>query len=170
MPGLNGGRCYGYGRQTECVCQDGFKGKRCELKEATLATNEVIGITMTIIGVAIIIIIGLHQWHKYRTSVVYANMLQPNPNFQIDETRTITEQANELPYVVQFEFNRDRLHLSHELGNGEYGEVWLAQALGIHQLNARDESEGAVKARKDLWAESKKIYYVWIWSHVYHNL
>ena len=42
------------------------------------------------------------------------------------------------------------------LGEGQFGEVWLAQAFGISQLKPQDESGQAMKERQKLQEMSKK--------------
>ena len=74
---------------------------------------------------------------------------------QLDEDRTLTDQLEELPYVMSFEFDRERVRFVKELGSGEFGEVWLAQALEISKLNPRDQSEEAVTARHNLRGAKK---------------
>ena len=63
---------------------------------------------------------------------------------------SLFEQASDLPYEATFEFPRDRVRFVSILGNGEFGEVWLAQAYGIEQLNPRDKSNKASELRKKI--------------------
>ena len=51
--------------------------------------------------------------------------------FQIDPERTLFEQSNELPYSMAWEFPRKNLMFIKVLGSGQFGEVWLCEAIGI---------------------------------------
>lgn len=53
---------------------------------------------------------------------------------QIDKDRTLFEQSNELPYDPAWEYPRERLTFLKTLGSGAFGQVWLAEAEGIHGI------------------------------------
>lgn len=46
--------------------------------------------------------------------------------------RTLFEQSSELPYDTAWEFPREKLTFLKTLGSGAFGQVWLAEAEGIH--------------------------------------
>ena len=60
----------------------------------------------------------------------YALYLAPDDSFQVDQDKTLFEQANDLPYNMAWEFPRERLTFVKTLGSGAFGEVWLAEAAG----------------------------------------
>ena len=57
---------------------------------------------------------------------------------------------------MAFEFSRERIRFVKELGSGEFGDVWLAQAFGLAQLNPREETPQAIEDRQKLRAASTK--------------
>ena len=52
----------------------------------------------------------------------------------MDPDKSIFEQSNDLPYDMAWEFPRNRLKFIKTLGSGAFGEVWLAEASGIHGM------------------------------------
>ena len=65
-----------------------------------------------------------------------------------------------MPYDRAFEFPRKRIHVQHILGEGEFGQVWLATAENIDKLNPRKSrvvSKGSIIRRlaTKVWTISK---------------
>lgn len=55
-----------------------------------------------------------------------------SPSLQLDPDRTLFDQSNDLPYDMAWEFPRERLTFIKTLGSGAFGQVWLAEAEGLH--------------------------------------
>ena len=68
----------------------------------------------------------------------------------MDPDRTLFEQSSELPYDPDFEYPRERLRMVKVLGSGQFGEVWLAQAFQIENLDPRNKSPEANKQREKI--------------------
>ena len=68
---------------------------------------------------------------------------------QLDPDRSLFDQSSDLPYNTNFEFSRRKIHLQTLLGEGAFGEVWLATAYDIHKLNPR-QSKRRVNRRNTI--------------------
>ena len=87
-------------------------------------------------------------YRKYSTRTEHAPELTPNDEFVYDPERSIFDQISELPYNVHWEFPRTDVQISNKrIGQGNFGEVWLATAVGINVFFPRDDSYVAVKAK-----------------------
>ncbi|XP_046852604.1 fibroblast growth factor receptor 1-like isoform X2 [Xenia sp. Carnegie-2017] len=64
----------------------------------------------------------------------------PMPDYieKIDMNGNIQEQIQKLPFIPEWEFPRERITFINELGSGEFGVVWLAEAVGISAFHPRD--------------------------------
>ena len=66
--------------------------------------------------------------------MLYHSALTHTLLFQLDESRTLFEQSNDLPYGSEWEFPRERLRLLEKIGSGAFGEVHMAEARGTRSL------------------------------------
>ncbi|XP_065058255.1 fibroblast growth factor receptor 3-like [Rhopilema esculentum] len=64
----------------------------------------------------------------------------PNPDHlrNIDPARALIDQTNGLPYDPVWEFPRKRIRLLDRLGSGAFGDVYLAEAVGIVCFEPRE--------------------------------
>ncbi|CAB4004164.1 vascular endothelial growth factor receptor 2-like [Paramuricea clavata] len=63
----------------------------------------------------------------------------------IDRNGNIQEQLRRLPFIPEWEFPRERISFASKLSSGQFGIVWLAEAIGISAFHPRDmlrEREG----------------------------
>ncbi|EDO44510.1 predicted protein, partial [Nematostella vectensis] len=65
----------------------------------------------------------------------------------LDPDRSLLEQCNDLPYDHDFEFPEERLVLGKSLGQGAFGQVLRAEAIGMSAFKPRDKAPEAVKMR-----------------------
>nr|AAS79436.1 vascular endothelial growth factor receptor [Podocoryna carnea] len=115
----------------------------------------VIVATVIIVLIALILIL----WYRRHLKKRYALFLEPNEDWQIDPDRTIFEQSSELPYDMDWEFPRSKISLIKTLGSGAFGQVWLAEAEGIHGFKPRDKSSSASKRRKSFQKGQRRRYH-----------
>ena len=71
----------------------------------------------------------------------FAPQLAPNDQFELDPSRTVQEQAKELPYNLIWEFPRNHLSLQKVIGSGNFGHVWEALAEGIRTFKFVSEDK-----------------------------
>jgi len=66
----------------------------------------------------------------------------PDPDYlrDIDPARALIEQTNGLPYDPVWEFPRKRIKLLDRLGCGAFGDVHLAEAVGIVSFDPREKA------------------------------
>ena len=69
---------------------------------------------------------------------------------QFDPKRTLIEQSSELPYDPDWEFPEERLLLGEVLDAGNFGQVYVAEAIGIMTFDARNKSPAAFKRRSTI--------------------
>ena len=69
---------------------------------------------------------------------------------QFDPKRTLLEQSSDLPYDPDWEFPEERLILGEVLDAGNFGQVYVAEAIGIVTFDARNKSAAAFKRRSTL--------------------
>ncbi|KAJ7377511.1 hypothetical protein OS493_028494 [Desmophyllum pertusum] len=79
---------------------------------------------------------------------------------QIDPSRTLHEQSNNLAYDHDWEFPEDRLILGEVLGTGAFGQVIKTEAIGIAEFNPRDKSVERVRRRSKIFhrSSSSRMY------------
>ncbi|XP_066912018.1 vascular endothelial growth factor receptor 1-like [Clytia hemisphaerica] len=130
------------------------KGMNLTLITADKNTQSADNLKEIFIGIAlafvlmIIFMICFILWYKRRLKKKHAAYLKPNSNFVLDPDRSLFDQSNELPYDMTWEFPQQKLTFIKSLGKGAFGEVWLAEAEGITEIDARDKSNEATKRRK----------------------
>ncbi|XP_028411444.1 fibroblast growth factor receptor 3-like [Dendronephthya gigantea] len=74
----------------------------------------------------------------------------PLPDFieMIDENENLHNEIQRLPFIAEWEFPRERVKFVRELGAGQFGVVWLAEATGISSFHPREilrEKEGRTR-------------------------
>ncbi|CAB3981076.1 vascular endothelial growth factor receptor 2-like [Paramuricea clavata] len=80
----------------------------------------------------------------YRRKKIYGGFYlfsyPPLPDYMgiIDRNGNIHEQLQKLPFIPEWEFPRERISFARELGSGQFGIVWLADAIGISAFHPRD--------------------------------
>ena len=57
-----------------------------------------------------------------RNKICFAPLLALNENILLDSSRSIQEQAEELPYPSKWEFSRNSVTLKQKIREGEFGE------------------------------------------------
>ena len=70
--------------------------------------------------------------HSFCVIFILILILMFQPSLQLDPDRTLFDQSNDLPYDMAWEFPRERLTFIKTLGSGAFGQVWLAEAEGLH--------------------------------------
>lgn len=56
----------------------------------------------------------------------------------MDPNKAILEQCNNLRYDVKFEFSRKKVNLIRTIGEGAFGQVWMATAEGMESFKPRE--------------------------------
>ena len=82
-------------------------------------------------------------------------------NTQLDPDRSLFDQSSDLPYNTNFEYSRKKVSMKELLGEGAFGEVWLATVEDIHKLRPRKSKRlvnktGIVKYFTRHWRSSTK--------------
>ena len=57
------------------------------------------------------------------------------------------DQCDKLPYDSDWEFPREKLNFIRLIGSGAFGEVWLAKAEGILDMDPRNKTKDASESR-----------------------
>lgn len=152
-----------------CIATNLFGTDQNEVTLSVPATKKIVQKISTsaiggIIAVAVIFLILLvlfAVWYKRRVDNAYRKKylaFAPDQKVELDPDRTLFEQSGDLPYDPDWEFNPDKLTMIKTLGSGAFGQVWLAEGVGITMLNARDKSDVAKKRRKTI-TSSKSFRY-----------
>ncbi|XP_057299239.1 uncharacterized protein LOC130629879 isoform X2 [Hydractinia symbiolongicarpus] len=94
----------------------------------------IIAIATTLIG----IISFAFVWYKRSHRRKFNAYLMPASNKVIDPGKTILEQCHNLSYDLKFEFPRKKLHLVRTIGEGAFGQVWMATAEGMNAFKPRE--------------------------------
>ncbi|XP_057313104.1 fibroblast growth factor receptor 2-like [Hydractinia symbiolongicarpus] len=121
-------------------------------------TKNTIIVVIVIAAIIILVALILILWYRRHLKQQYALYLEPNEDWQMDPDRSLFEQSSELPYDLAWEFPRENVLLVKTLGSGAFGQVWLAEAEGIHGFNPRDKTSAAVKRRRSL-ARTRRKYH-----------
>ncbi|XP_046853276.1 mast/stem cell growth factor receptor kita-like isoform X2 [Xenia sp. Carnegie-2017] len=96
------------------------------------------------IGVLTLVILLITSYVLYKRKKLYGGLYllsyPPLPDYieKIDMNGDIHEQIQSLPFIPEWEFPRERIKFINELGSGEFGVVWLAEAVGISAFRPRD--------------------------------
>ncbi|CAB3997544.1 vascular endothelial growth factor receptor 2-like [Paramuricea clavata] len=102
-------------------------------------------------GLISMIIVVVAGFVLYRRKKMYGGFYlfsyPPLPDYikSINRNGNIQEQLQQLPFIPEWEFPRERISFDSELGSGQFGIVWLAEAIGISAFHPRDmlrEREG----------------------------
>lgn len=102
-------------------------------------------LVLTIMAVCLCLRIRNEKLLRESYAILLDNFQKGNPG-SMNPKLALNEQANRLPYDEKYEFPREKLRLSDELGSGESGVVVKAQAQGI--LPDEEETTVAVKIVK----------------------
>ncbi|XP_057296433.1 uncharacterized protein LOC130625370 isoform X2 [Hydractinia symbiolongicarpus] len=104
-------------------------------------------IIISIASVSVCLIIALILRYRYQRKKLKrkANrFLLARGNKKLDPDRSILEQCNNLSYDPKFEFPRNNISLLRVLGEGAFGQVWMASAHGIEWLRPRRKNKGSI--------------------------
>ncbi|XP_046854041.1 vascular endothelial growth factor receptor 1-like [Xenia sp. Carnegie-2017] len=97
-----------------------------------------------LIGILTLVILLITSYVLYKRKKIYGGFYllsyPPLPDYieKIDMNGDIHEQIQSLPFIPEWEFPRERIKFINELGSGEFGVVWLAEAIGISAFRPRD--------------------------------
>ncbi|XP_046352612.1 vascular endothelial growth factor receptor 1-like [Haliotis rufescens] len=105
----------------------------------------VVGVAVVIVIILIIVIIKVRSMKAGYHKELEQCLMQPKGDYNPD--LPIDEQTACLPYDPKWEFPKDRLRLGMILGQGAFGRVMKAEAIGI--MDCEDVSIVAVKMVKD---------------------
>ncbi|XP_048589456.1 platelet-derived growth factor receptor alpha isoform X2 [Nematostella vectensis] len=117
-----------------------------------LTTGEVTGIVIGCVAFVffILIIFGIMYWRHKQEIKEYREIYflrTGQSDYKLDPDRSLLEQCNDLPYDHDFEFPEERLVLGKSLGQGAFGQVLRAEAIGMSAFKPRDKAPEAVKMR-----------------------
>lgn len=96
-----------------------------------------------IAGLFIIIILSIMVVILYKRKQLYGGFyvlsIPPSPDYfkKIDPTKALSDQINKLPYFPEWEFPRSKIRLRNQVGAGAFGEVYIAEAVGITNFDPR---------------------------------
>ncbi|XP_012937883.1 vascular endothelial growth factor receptor 3 isoform X2 [Aplysia californica] len=105
----------------------------------------IVGIVLFIIIIFVIVIIRIRKSKSGFHKELEHFLIQPEGDYNPD--LPIDEQTGCLPYDPKWEFSKDRLRLGMILGQGAFGRVMKAEAIGI--VDGEDVTVVAVKMVKD---------------------
>ncbi|XP_028403689.1 fibroblast growth factor receptor 2-like [Dendronephthya gigantea] len=110
----------------------------------------VIGCVSASVVVLVIIVAVVLYKRKKAYGGFYILTLPPLPDYikKLDPHTPLSEQTNKLPYDAEWEFPRNRLKFSRELGSGAFGKVYLADALGIVAFDPRGSTKKRSSRRR----------------------
>ena len=96
------------------------------------------------IGVLTITVVAVTCFVLFKRKKLYGGFYifsyPPLPDYMesLDINGNIQEQLQKLPFLPEWEFPRERISFIRELGSGEFGIVWLAEAMGISAFHPRN--------------------------------
>ncbi|CAB4006860.1 vascular endothelial growth factor receptor 2-like, partial [Paramuricea clavata] len=106
-------------------------------------------VSFFIVAIVIIVAVVLYK-RKKAYGGFYILTLPPLTDYikKLDPHTPLTEQTNKLPYDAEWEFPRNRLKFSRELGCGAFGKVFLADAMGIVAFDPRGSTKRRPSRRR----------------------
>ncbi|XP_057313363.1 uncharacterized protein LOC130654766 [Hydractinia symbiolongicarpus] len=90
-----------------------------------------------VVTVAIIAIFLSVYCYRRKMKKKVNRFLQRQTTMKLDPDRSILEQCNNLSYDDNFEFPRKSITFVRVLGEGAFGEVWMATAVGMENFHPR---------------------------------
>lgn len=134
-----------------------YKGKEGVISEPALYT--IVAIGGVLIFVLLIIIIILYRRKKLYGGF-YIFTLPPMPDYirKLDPDKSLIEQTHKLPYDAEWEFPRERLVLGRPLGSGQFGQVYLAEAVGIVAFDPRGSVKRKSGRRRSRFGSNRNPY------------
>ncbi|CAG5121062.1 unnamed protein product, partial [Candidula unifasciata] len=105
----------------------------------------IVGVLLIIVGVFVFIIIKIKRSKSGFHKELEQYLIQPHGDYNPD--LPIDEQTGCLPYDEKWEFPKERLRLGMILGQGAFGRVMKAEAIGLEE--GKDVTVVAVKMVKD---------------------
>ncbi|XP_066917085.1 fibroblast growth factor receptor 2-like isoform X2 [Clytia hemisphaerica] len=96
-----------------------------------------------VVAVLIIIILVVLAVILYKRKRLYGGFyilsIPPSPDYfkKLDPTRPLSDQTNKLPYFPEWEYPRNKIKLKNCVGAGAFGEVYIADAIGICAFDPR---------------------------------
>ncbi|XP_074649974.1 vascular endothelial growth factor receptor 1-like isoform X2 [Tubulanus polymorphus] len=129
----------------------------------------VIGISMALIVLIILIIILVNKIKQSKKGRMHQYLFSPkgdiNPDLPIDE------QTECLPYDIKWEFPKDKMKLGMVLGQGAFGKVLKAEALGIEEgVISTTVAVKMVKDCSDITQMKSLVSELKILAHIGHHL
>ncbi|XP_057308416.1 uncharacterized protein LOC130646248 isoform X2 [Hydractinia symbiolongicarpus] len=98
-------------------------------------------------SVCVVLLVFLAMVLYYRKKMKRRNkFLFTQTAYKLDPDRSILEQCNNLTYDTKFEFPRKHISLFRVLGEGAFGQVWMASAKQMENFKPRQ-----IKKRASLW-------------------
>lgn len=116
-----------------------------DLETAESSSKDIIIIASTCGGVLLLVFLAMVSY--YRKKIKRRNkFLFTQTAYKLDPDRSILEQCNDLTYDTKFEFPRKCISLFRVLGEGAFGQVWMASAKQMEHFKPRK-----TKNRAGLW-------------------
>ncbi|XP_057296646.1 uncharacterized protein LOC130625556 isoform X2 [Hydractinia symbiolongicarpus] len=119
----------------------------------------IIIISLSSAAFVIILVLTVLFYYKRKKAKRKANrFLLSHGSNKIDPDRSILEQCNNLYYDPKFEFPRHNIYLLKVLGEGTFGQVWMASAAGLEWFRPRANKTKKSAIKKALSTRrSKKV-------------
>lgn len=90
--------------------------------------------------------------NKNKNKYLQSQLKQP-----VDFGRSIREQSSNLGYDSKYEFPRTNISLIKVIGEGEFGQVWIASAKGMEKFHPRKDRSEKMGSRKVTGIHQKNI-------------
>ncbi|XP_028408446.1 platelet-derived growth factor receptor alpha-like [Dendronephthya gigantea] len=114
------------------------------ISSTTTGSMKILIFTLVPSGMVIMVIVIAISFVLYKRKKIYGGFYlfsyPPIPDYlkDLDVNGNIQEQLQKLPFIPEWEFPREKISFLSELGSGEFGVVWLAEATGISAFHPRD--------------------------------
>lgn len=117
-----------------------------------------IGVVGGVLFIFIIVVVVCGVFFRLQRKQIkeYRSQFFPyiDKQLEIDPSRTLHEQCDNLAYNPDWEFPEERLILGEVLGSGAFGQVIKAEAVGITDFHPRDKSAEKVRRRSKILRRS----------------